>query len=418
MKNKGISLITLVITIIIMIILAGAIILSLTQSGIFDKANEATDKYNSKQQQILDDLIWAENYPNGGNTSNWVSGYVDEVPIPKGFVASPYDGTDGMPAENTKAGGLVIYALNEGETSIPTTEAHQTSLENRNQFVWVPVDKENFATKFVRDGFGQKTLSSTVGSGYWELALKDDNTPSETQGSYVSPTTLVEAKAMYESVQKYGGFYIARYEVGKDASGNVSITMGKYPYNYVKWSDTMNETANDGGAVALSRAFYPNNSDNTTGVVSTLTYGVQWDTTLNWWTGKDLTDSTEYGNYYNTTIVKNDEKNEYNENAQYSDDKGKSWNDAVEKTFDEENDEGNSWLLTTGAFKNANVNNIYDMAGNLYEWTMEGDSDSTRVSRGGYFMSNGHNSPVIYRFSSSYHNGYDSVGFRPSLYIK
>ena len=66
MKNKGISLITLVITIIIMIILAGAIILTLTNSGIFDKANDAVSKYsldicsakyqlNTRSQQMTDD---------------------------------------------------------------------------------------------------------------------------------------------------------------------------------------------------------------------------------------------------------------------------------------------------------------------------------------------------------------------------
>ena len=49
MKNKGISLIVLVITIIVMIILAAAIIISLNNTGIIENANKAVDETNEKQ---------------------------------------------------------------------------------------------------------------------------------------------------------------------------------------------------------------------------------------------------------------------------------------------------------------------------------------------------------------------------------
>ena len=55
-RNKGISLIVLVITIIIILILATAIILTLVQSGIIDKAQEAVDKNNQVAQDELNVL--------------------------------------------------------------------------------------------------------------------------------------------------------------------------------------------------------------------------------------------------------------------------------------------------------------------------------------------------------------------------
>ena len=79
------------------------------------------------------------------------------------------------------------------------------------------------------------------------------------------------------------------------------------------------------------------------------------------------------------------------------------------KEFDEENNEIHYWLLTTGAYKKANVYNIYDMAGNLGEMTMEGHSDLKQVVRGRFLVTG----------RECYGPGeFSVVGFRPSLYIK
>ena len=48
-KSNGITLVALVITIIILLILAGISISELTGSGLFQKAEEATKKYEEKQ---------------------------------------------------------------------------------------------------------------------------------------------------------------------------------------------------------------------------------------------------------------------------------------------------------------------------------------------------------------------------------
>ena len=179
--KKGISLVVLVVTIIIMIILTSTIILSLTGTNIIEKAIDAVEQSNLKQVKTIAQNTWSEGNLVGKDIEtikkdiiekigekeankhsihvtedeievmllprdwrNSVTEIVDGVPIPDGFVVSPYRG------ENTVEQGLVIYALTEEEIDqgvydiTKKDEDKQDSLENRNQFVWVPVDRNNF----------------------------------------------------------------------------------------------------------------------------------------------------------------------------------------------------------------------------------------------------------------------------------
>ncbi len=80
MKTKqGISLIVLVITIIVMIILAGAIVLTLNNSGIIDKASEAVDATNYATVKELTQMAWAEAYANGARTQQEFQNAVDKA---------------------------------------------------------------------------------------------------------------------------------------------------------------------------------------------------------------------------------------------------------------------------------------------------------------------------------------------------
>jgi len=478
-NKRGVSLIVLVITIIVMIILAGTIILTLDNTGVIDRANEAVEKTNLAEVQNLASLKWAEAFIDGKTTQReletevlnglnkekidlspynitvtdegvtvalkgetgttaqipeaWkasIVSIVDTVPIPKGFVASSATG------ENTKNGGLVIYEGTEPVTDANVEDAKRT----RNQYVWVPV--EDFS-KFVRQSFGRiyTTISNTMATDYWEVVLDTTtNMPLPSQStSYMTSTTLAEVQAMYESVKEYKGFYIARYEAGIDVQrtekGNASdlpgikagttvySVMGKIPYNYIPWTynDSMAEDTN--GAVEVARSIYPETNTNY-GVVSTLTYGVQWDRTLAWWvetkakngTGDvtiedndDLNNSMNYGNYYNNAI------STFNTGAMVSKDSGVKYT-AIDTTYSKTSIQ--SHLLTTGATEEARVNNIYDMAGNLYEWTMEGNNTVYRVIRGSCYRSVGNDSPVSSRNYYGPHSVYDNNGFRPALYIK
>ncbi len=474
--KKGISLIVLVITIIVMIILAATVVITLSNTNIINRADQAVVATNLNQVQQLATLIWSEayidemenldadyiraklrenkiddtkyaiivkdsgvsvidRYPEQWKTS--VSEVtLDGVPIPKGFVKSPY------PNEGNKNEGLVIYALTEqeianGVTDITTVDAsHKVSLENRNQFVWVPVNSEKFASEFVRQTFGGKDvnnkedyeLSNNVEGGkkYWEVILENNNFPADNEknsAAHVSAKTLKEVTAMYASVKKYGGFYVGRYEVGASGvesstnygRGTLSITMTKYPYNNIYWGTSMSNEELDGGAVTVARSFYPE-TNTKYGAVSTLMYGVQWDRTLAWWKEMNpdisLDDSRDYGVHANTRF----EQDDFNEGARYSPYNASAyhgWYDAQAKTSDA------SWLVTTGGYEKSKVCNIYDMAGNLYEWTMEGQGVSNRVVRGGYVSAAGEYRSVIdrYAITPQYASSY-CMGLRPALYIK
>ena len=140
-------------------------------------------------------------------------------------------------------------------------------------------------------------------SKYWEVVPTTDETTDNNKLYLVQGKTLAEVQEMYESVEEYGGFYIARYEAGLGADltvpnlqrkekgtaanlptghYNVHFKMGQIPYTYIPWAWENVMDSEDDGAVEVARSIYPNDSSNTTGVISTLTYGVQWDRTVEW----------------------------------------------------------------------------------------------------------------------------------------
>jgi hypothetical protein len=124
-------------------------------------------------------------------------------------------------------------------------------------------------------------------------------------------------------------------------------------------------------------------------------YGVQWDRILNWILDSKATsgigvkitnvkNSTNYGNYKDNEILLAN----FNSGAKYLlYENGTLATEYSDVTTDKE--VGACWLLTTGATEETRVKNIYDMAGNLYEATMEGLSTSYRINRGSYFYING-----------------------------
>ncbi len=335
---------------------------------------------------------------------------VDGVPIPKGFTASPYND------ENKKDDGLVIYELAENEVEIPRSETQFKSWTERNQYVWVPVDD---FSKFVRTTFGMGgIISNKLGTGSWEIELDPTtNMPLEEQDeNFVSSKKHIESQSLYSSVKKYGGFYVARYEAGVasvndkgNMKANIYSAMGKIPCTGFVWG---NSAADDtGGVVEIARSVYPASNSNF-GVVSTLIYGVQWDSTLQWWLDtaavSTVTSSVDYGNYLPHVINKGD----LNEGARYSVKGDNTFYEVGDKT----KDGSTGWLLTTGALKAAKVNNIYDMAGNEYEWTMEGNNETRYNVRGrdyygeddyNYVSVRGLGDPAVKYYS-----------FRVALYIK
>ncbi len=477
-KKKGISLIVLVITIIVMIILAAAVVVTLSNTGIIGRASEAVDDTELNDVRHLATLAWSEAYlegldledavfealeNNNVNTDKYDIIVTDKgvtvnkkdenaekgtvppadwqdsvrivteegVPIPKGFARSPYA------TEDQVAEGMVIYALTEdeikaGKKTITTDASHQYSLENRDQFVWVPVDSDTFETEFVRKNFSnaRDTLSNELGKSYWEIVLDANNMPApraQQDTKYITDATLEEANYMYQSVKKYGGFYIARYEAGTseyDSTtytpiGTTQVAMGRYPRVNINWGgseDGVNDlTDEDGGSIAAARSMYPR-SNNLYGAVSTLTYSVQWDAAIS--RLLELNPSFDFedpstGLYWDTTITASD----FNTGAKQSRLDTDEWALRVWTAAEPRVADDDPQLFTTGAYKGSNLYNIYDMGGNLFEWTMGGDSSSSREVRGGYWWHYVMYGGVHKRSSESlYKDIY--IGFRPSLYIK
>ena len=222
-------------------------------------------------------------------------------------------------------------------------------------------------------------------------------------------------KYMLSSVYRNGGFWIGQYEAGADSypakednSRILIIAQGKYPYNYITCAN------------AQIKSSELNSGDYT----SSLMFGIQWDLVIKHLQVRggmsvaDLTtNSTSWGNYNDATFKI--------ENGKYttSPTTANSFKPYTEDTSGYvENStklQNKSVLLTTGASSQNCKMNIYDIAGNEYEWTLERstDADDPCTSRGGYYSVYGTNSPASsrgnYRAPSS-RNHFDS--FRSALY--
>ena len=293
--------------------------------------------------------------------------YFDGVKIPEGFY---YVG-------GTKDEGLVISNV-QGD-----------DLENSkqgNQFVWVPV--ENF-DDFKREHFG------TEAQKWWTGTFVTDGLSANNMYEQVSDGIMedTEVEKMYKSVKQYKGFYVARYEAGTTESsgtgtrGEVVSKKGANVYNNIGWSDSNDMTDETGGAVEVARGMY--NEEKGDSVTSTLIYGVQWDAIMRWMQdvpnqtgGKYVQDSTGMG--------------WYNDNAS---------GNATHRTG-----------IDVDGGKNK-VKNIYDLAGNVYEWTMESYGADDRVYRGGNYNYSGSDHPASYRDGHGPSRSNSGFGFRVALYL-
>ena len=364
-KNNGITLIALVITIIVLLILAGVTIATLTgDNGILTKAGEAKVETEEAKEDELRELTALEAAMNRNNEDYYDTNN-DKAVIPAGFAVSQVEG------ENTIEDGLVIID------------------SNGNEFVWVPV---NNYSEFVRQDFGNQNIpeNSFIITGSADGKYYEP-TPENTNG--ITEETKKEVLEMYNSIMKNKGFYIARYETGNEGGkfnestkqweGNGKAVSKKNVtvWNYICWSNSRNILEENGGAVEKSRNLSKEN--NYTSVTSTLCYGVQWDAVMRWISedsniAKYLKDSSGKGNY------------------------------DVNK------------IIPTGSNENYKIKNIYDMAGNVYEWTMERYGITGIVTRGDSFRLNeqGINYPLSMR-DHTYQDTVDiTVGFRITLFLK
>ena len=200
------------------------------------------------------------------------------------------------------------------------------------EYVWVPTAKTELKMREFGSYFGG------VGS----------------LSSYRDETTLPAYQAMAKSVATYGGFYIGRYEATYFADdGNRTPVSKRHTSNDGLWM-TVQYSPQD--ATENCAKLYAGNST----VQGFFVWGANWDTTLQWLvdsgckTYADVaSNSTPWGNY-------SDDSFSPNANGNF-----------------------------TGVWEQARANNIYDLAGNNWEWTQERYGDNYVMRSGGYNLMGG-----------------------------
>ena len=323
-------------------------------------------------------------------------------------------------------GGSTSVSSNETRPYLPTgfTQVKGTTLKNGltiqdstgNQYVWVEVPKAERVYKTagleIKDFTDEEYTAIEADLHTYTNDYRDGTSYKDEYYSDVGLTSDEYTnlkKTMLKSVYQNGGFYIGKYETGIEnkpkTSGSADtaptetpvIKRNAYPYNYVTCSQAQTLASN------MESGNYN----------TSLMFGVQWDLVLKYLETKgtaqaDLKkDSTSWGNYSNNLW------NITNENLKYAPN-GSGWTSATEKAKVSKS----GILLSTGASDDFSKQGIYDLAGNVWEWTLEYTSYSSIpcALRGGSCINNGSNFPAAYRngYSTTYYS--DNIGFRLSLY--
>ena len=388
---KGITLIALVVTIIVLLILAGiALNLTIGQNGIFSRAQTAANTWRNaetNEQLAMGELEdWMDGYlnGNGGNQGGGSGGgdYNTGTTVEEARNQNkPFENDTTITDSCTPANLIrVPEGFKIAEDSATTVEdGIVIEDKDRNQFVWIPA----------RTGTGATINLSTGGTAkivYQRTAFKGEDIT-----TYFTETMPSDEEA---SVNAWGGYYIGRYEAGDKESteaktmrsgqtdATITIKKGQAPYNYITQVNAKTKAEGMDEAQQYATA--------TTKLVSSYA----WDTAINFIQIKnsDYGTSSPEGNYKNTTFT---------------------YTDITEAS--QTKHQKSSTLVPTG--QTTAVSNIYDMGGNLWEYTTESYSDeyNSYVCRGGCYLSNYDLSPPGSRIRYD-GNAYSVYGFRVTLY--
>ena len=373
--NQGITLVALVVTIVVLLILAGVSLnLVLGENGIISKAREASTKtVQAQQNSEIEMNLLEQELANATKEPDPAEG----VKIPTGFY---YVG-------GTKTSGIVISDNVNDKDKYKNKAVVGTDLLG-NQYVWIPCTTDSTSSKlqYARTEWGVEEDGDDN-----SRAIKDELTLTDASVTYsdadtanginadVSKEIVAQIKAEKASVAQYGGYYIGRYEVGRNSDTAV-VKYNQTPYASITWST----------AYGLAKKIITNSEVN-----SYLCSSYAWDTAVNFIqnnsTAKNYATSIEgFNGNWNPQAVKDPSGN-------------------VIKPA------GTSQQLNTGL--TTQFCNIFDMGGNEAEFTTELNpgSSETVVFRGGGYVNTG---PAGRRWDGGSGVAGINHGFRATLFLK
>ena len=376
--NQGITLVALVVTIVVLLILSSVSLnLVLGDNGIIVKAKEAAETTAAAQEkEAMERNLLEKELENSLSTPAVEP--TDGVKIPTGFY---YVG-------GTKASGIVISDNKNDKNKYRNQKVVGTDLLG-NQYVWIPctTDSSSSDLQYARTEWGVE-----VDGDDNSRAIKDELTLTDASVTYsdadtanginadVSKEIVAQIKAEKASVAQYGGYYIGRYEVGRNSDTAV-VKYNQTPYASITWST----------AYGLAKKIITNSEVN-----SYLCSSYAWDTAVNFIqnnsTAKNYATSIEgFNGNWNPQAVKDPSGN-------------------VIKPA------GTSQQLNTGL--TTQFCNIFDMGGNEAEFTTElnpGTSETVVLRGGSYYYDL--NAPAGHRWDIRSGNAVH-YGFRATLFLK
>ncbi len=382
------------------------------QNGILNRASEAKEKTELAQKgenktlQDYEDIIsqYTGNLPTREETKPYLP---DEEKFEK------VEGTDlstGLVIKEKKTGSEYVWVEVPKTAAVyPTAGVSITSFTDK-EYTRIEADLHTYTNDY-RNG--------TTYSDTWYDATNDSNEANKSYWYQSESDYNTAKKKMLKSVYQNGGFWVGRYEAGievnRTAPGTATtIPLSKenlYPYTYVTRTQ----------AKVLAKQVESGS------YTSSLMFGVQWDLVLKYIETKNATtqynlktNSTTIGNYYNSEFTLG--RGKFAQNVNLSD--WKAYNSEEKPTLvtgsqkKPQSLRSNAILLTTGATEATNLQNIYDIAGNVWEWTLENTSNDSCpcACRGGYYNNTGSNFPASYRSIDDTSRSYYDISFRLSLY--
>ena len=375
-------------------------------SGINYGTTESSLKYIDTEMELSQGtyqlkIIYSKSRLSAGTGDELDKAYVKKVEV---YTADNTGGGTEITedVEKTQKGGFVIY---EGTDAVTDSNKWEAQC-NRNQYVWIPI--ADVSDMYWRDQTTGKKYGTTytfTSSSYSKSSSnkkEPQTTQYDKQSTYLTQylngmsredflmEMEIDFDKMLNSVATYGGYYIGRYETGDLSQATPVIKRMNTDLSnqtwYIMWKKARKLSGTSAGVQMI--------------------WGIQWSETLKWLidTGEKTyrgvgDDSANWGNYYwkSFTYYTNTSK-DTSTKAKYS-----------------------PTRIPSGAYEGANANNVFDLAGNVYDWTLESNGSGTgysRYLRGGDYLTYGYKGPVAYRNYYDPNYSYAYSGLRCTLYIK